>query len=53
MLAQHPTHRIGVDIDPAMRHAIAGQEDAAQHRRRRAGADHGHNRVTVAHRPYR
>ena len=52
MLAQQPTHRIGVDIDPAMRHAIAGQEGARrQHRRRRAGADHrtqqGHRRSSA------
>ena len=49
MLPQEPTHRISVDIDPAMGHVITGQEGPRrQHRRRRARANHRHDRVAAA-----
>ena len=51
MLGQQPTHGIGVGVDPAMRHAVAGQEGArGQHRRRRPRADHRHDWIAAAHR---
>jgi len=50
MLGQQPAYGIGIGIDPAVCHAVASQEGACgQHRRRRARADHRHDRIAAVH----